>query len=92
MNIIELLEQLSNDIVADAFTAISRAHIMSKEAIWPSIMKELPPDEQAEALGLESTVLGAGKDALARKYVSRASKSKASSLDLRSLFSGIAGS
>ena len=52
MNIIELLEQLSNDIVADAFTAISRAHIMSKEAIWPCIMKELPPEEQAEALGL----------------------------------------
>ena len=146
MNIIELHEQLFNDIVADVFTAISRAHRRScekagtkptqqrlkalyghtvcgvnernlspiiadaefiaqersmagfdlseiqtafnvlEEAIWVCIMKELPPEEQAEALGLVSTVLGAGKDA------SLASKSKASSLDLRSLFSGIAGS
>jgi hypothetical protein len=36
-------------------------------------------------------VLGAGKDALARAYVSLASKSKAPTLDLQSLFSGAAG-
>ncbi|MHB8839204.1 MAG: hypothetical protein ACYC7F_09665 [Gemmatimonadaceae bacterium] len=52
---------------------------------------ELPPAQYAEALGLMSTVLGAGKDALARTYVSRASKSRAPTLNLQSLFTGAVG-
>lgn len=59
-----------------------------EEALWTRILTKLPPGEQAQALGLTSTVLGAGKDALARTYVSLASRSKAPSLDLRSLFAG----
>jgi len=67
---------------------VQTAFNVLEEALWTRILMELPPTEQAQALGLTSTVLGAGKDALARKYVSLASKSKAQSLDLRSLFSG----
>jgi hypothetical protein len=62
-----------------------------EEAIWTRILKEMPPAEYAEALGLVSTVLGTGKDTLARRYVSLASKTKASSLNLQSLFTGMEG-
>jgi hypothetical protein len=62
-----------------------------EETIWIHILKELPPTEYAEALGLVSTVLGTGKDTLARRYVSLSSKTKASSLNLQSLFTGMEG-
>jgi len=48
-----------------------------------------PPDELAEAVGLLSTILGFGKDALARTYVSLASHRRVPSLDLSALFSGV---
>lgn len=62
-----------------------------EEAIWARIVQSLPPSEYGEALGLVSTVLGAGKDALARTYVTLASKSRAGSLNLQTLFSGTEG-
>ncbi len=62
-----------------------------EEAIWKRIFKEIKPDELAEALGIVSTVLGAGKDTLARTYVSLATKSKVSSLNLQALFKGSEG-
>lgn len=67
---------------------VQTAFNVLEETLWTRILANLPLDEQAEALGLTSTVLGAGKDALARKYVSLASKSKVQTLDLRSLFLG----
>ena len=62
-----------------------------EEAIWKRVFKEIEPENLAEALGIVSTVLGAGKDALARTYVSLASKTKVSSLDLHALFKGSEG-
>lgn len=59
-----------------------------EEAGWSRIIAELDPPELAEALGLVGTVLGAGKDALARRYVSLAADIRAPSLDLTALFSG----
>ncbi len=59
-----------------------------EEAIWKRILAELPAAEFAQALGLVSTILGAGKDTLARRYVALATKSKVPSLNLASLFSG----
>lgn len=59
-----------------------------EEAAWKFIMKNLPPAEFGEAIGMISTVLGAGKDMLAKTYVTLASKSKAPSLDLRAMFAG----
>ncbi|HTR98172.1 MAG TPA: hypothetical protein VML00_00400 [Bacteroidota bacterium] len=70
---------------------VQTAFNVLEEAIWSRILKELPPSEYAEALGLISTVLGTGKDTLARRYVSLASKTKASSLNLQSLFTGMEG-
>jgi hypothetical protein len=61
-----------------------------EEATWSRVLEGLDASEFAEALGLISTVLGAGKDALARTYVSLASDTHATSLDLRALFAGTA--
>ena len=59
-----------------------------EESIWKEVTDTLAAPDLAEALGLVSTVLGMGKDGLARGFVARATKTKAPSLDLRALFSG----
>jgi hypothetical protein len=43
-----------------------------EEALWRRILSSTEPVEVAHALGLVSTALGMGKDALARAYVSLA--------------------
>jgi hypothetical protein len=70
---------------------VQTAFNVLEEALWQRIIRDFPPAEYGEALGLVSTVLGCGKDTLARRYVSLASKSKAPSLDMRSLFKGTEG-
>jgi hypothetical protein len=62
-----------------------------EEATWSTLCARLEPEQLALALGLVGTVLGAAKDALAREYVSLASRTHVRSLDLRALFSGDAG-
>lgn len=59
-----------------------------EEAMWRHVVATTPPDQLACAIGLLGTVLGAGKDALARRYVSLASHKHVPSLDLRALFGG----
>ncbi|MCL4869171.1 MAG: hypothetical protein KJ063_09390 [Anaerolineae bacterium] len=59
-----------------------------EEAIWHTLIQECPPEELAEAIGLVSTVQGAAKDALARQYVSLASQTKVTTLNLGALFGG----
>ena len=70
---------------------VQTAFNVLEEVIWVRILKRVPGPEQAEALGLIGTVLGAGKDTLARKYVSLATKTHAPSLDLAALFAGTEG-
>ena len=70
---------------------VQTAFNILEEVIWLRILKDLPSAEQAEALGLVGTVLGAGKDALARKYVSLATQTRTPSLNLQALFSGTEG-
>jgi hypothetical protein len=70
---------------------VQTAFNVLEEAIWVRILKNISPNDLAEALGLISTVLGAGKDTLGRTYVSLASKTKAPSLNLQSLFAGTQG-
>jgi hypothetical protein len=62
-------------------------HVL-EEAIWSRVVSATPPDELVEAIGLVGTVLGAGRDALARQYVARASRQHVTSLDLSALFRG----
>ena len=60
-------------------------------ATWGHILAALEPARLAEALGLVSTVFGAAKDALGRRYVSLATQTHAPSLDLRAMFAGTDG-
>jgi hypothetical protein len=58
-----------------------------EEVIWRTITAELQPPQYPEAFGLASTVLGAGKQALALEWVSLAGHNKAAqTLDLSALF------
>ena len=59
-----------------------------EEAVWRRIVKEIPPEGLAEALGLVSTVLGVCKDTMASTYVALATKQHAASLDMSALFRG----
>jgi hypothetical protein len=56
--------------------------------MWRRIVAAAPPADLAEAVGLLSTVLGFGKDTLARTYVALATRSHVPSLDLSALFAG----
>ncbi|MBP8059497.1 MAG: hypothetical protein KA314_26980 [Chloroflexi bacterium] len=57
-------------------------------AIWQKVAQECPLDELVEAIGLVSTVQGAAKDVLARQYVSLASQTKGTTLNLGALLGG----
>ena len=59
-----------------------------EEALWRSIVQAAAADELVTAIGLVTTVLGAGKDTLARTYVALASERHVPSLDLTALFRG----
>jgi hypothetical protein len=67
---------------------VQTAFNVLEEVVWRRILSRMEPSQLAEAIGLTSTILGIGKDALARKYVALATKGKVSSLDLKSLFAG----
>jgi hypothetical protein len=87
----------SDKVAAERFEAgyglfeVQTAFNVLEEAIWKRVLEELPPEELAGALGVISTILGMGKDALARSYVSLASSKEAPSLDLRAVFKGTVG-
>ncbi len=59
-----------------------------EEAMWRRVVAAEPAADLPEAIGLLSTVLGFGKDALARKYVSLACERHVPSLDMSALFQG----
>jgi hypothetical protein len=69
-----------------ALGEVQTAFNVLEEAIWEAVLAQVPLPEQAEALGLVSTVLGLAKDALGRSFVSLASRRRVPSLDLRALF------
>ena len=68
---------------------VQTAFNVLEEALWRRITVELPPEDYPEAYGLTSTVLGAGKQAVALKYVALASRTGAPAMDLAALFSGL---
>jgi hypothetical protein len=87
----------AEDIAAERFNAgydlaeVQVAFNVLEEATWSRILAESEPSELAQSLGLVSTILGAGKDALARTYVSLAAGARVPTLDLRALFAGADG-
>jgi hypothetical protein len=87
-------EQIAQERYAAGFDVyeVQAAFNVLEEVLWRHIIQETPPAELAEAIGKTSTVLGAGKGALARAYVALAGKHHAPALDLDALFKGTAGS
>jgi hypothetical protein len=57
-----------------------------EETIWNKITSNVEPEKIGESLGLVSTVLGAAKESLARTFISLASKTKVTTLDLNAMF------
>ena len=67
---------------------VQTAFNVLEEALWRHITATLSPAEYPEAYGLVSTVLGAGKESVALKYVELARSIGAPALDLKALFAG----
>ncbi len=90
----EPMNRHAREVAAERFASgydlleVQTAFNALEEAVWARALAFLEPGELARALGLVSTVLGMGKDALARAYVSLAAEGQAPSLDLRELFKG----
>ena len=92
-SLVELIEY-SEKIAAERYNAgydlheVHAAYNVLEEAIWGIIINNLDPKDYGQALGLVSTVLGAGKETLALTYISLTGKKRPESLDLSELFKG----
>ena len=84
-------EKVARERFGDGYdvSEVQAAFNVLEQAMWRQVVDATPPTELAEAVGLLSTVLGFGKDTLARTYVSLASQRHVPSLDLSALFAGI---
>jgi len=91
VEVVNWSEQIARERFESGFGIgeVQTAFNVLEESMWRTLVEVTPPPEMAESLGLLTTVLGAGKDALARSYVSLASKQHVPSLDMRALFEGI---
>jgi hypothetical protein len=69
-------------------TEVQTAFNAVEVVMWRRLVAIVPPQDLAEAVGLLSTVLGFGKDVLARRYVALASQRHVPTLDLSALFAG----
>lgn len=84
----------AEQVATERFTAgvdireVQTAFNVLEEVLWRRVVASTPPEDLAEAIGLVATVLGAGKDSLARTYVSLAAHHHVPSLDLTALFRG----
>jgi hypothetical protein len=70
---------------------VQTAFNVLEESLWHHVTAEVPPAQLAESLGLVATAIGAGKDRLARTYVSLATRTQAPALDVSALFRGTEG-
>ena len=91
VDIVNYSERVAKDRYESGFDLheVHTAYNVLEEALWKTIVREIAPTELPESLGLISTVLGTGKEALAIAYVSLASKQKLKSLNLTQLFKGV---
>ena len=88
--VVKYAEQVGRDRFTGGFGIgeVQTAFNVLEESMWHHVVAGVPNAELVESLGLLSTVLGVGKDTLARTYVSLASQEHVPSLDLRALFEG----
>lgn len=67
---------------------VQTAFNVLEEAIWTCVFSELNPTAHAEVLSVVSAILGAAKDALARRYVELATQTHVPALDVTALLTG----
>ena len=88
------ITQYAYNIAEERFNAgfdiaeVQTAFNVLEEAIWHVVIARLPPEDLLESAGLIGSVLGAGKDTLARTWVALATSQHVPSLDLTALFEG----
>lgn len=68
------------------FYEVHSAFNVLEETIWKKVIKVYHPANLGEALGMISTILGAGKEMLACAYISLAGKGKKCSMDVSEIF------
>ena len=68
---------------------VQTAFNVLEEALWRAIASDVPPEDLPVAFRLVSTVLGAGKQALAVQYVSLAWRTGTPALDVEALFTAV---
>jgi hypothetical protein len=67
---------------------VQTAFNVLEEAIWRLVVPDIPREDLIESVGLIGTIFGAGRDALANKWVSLATNRHVPTLDLSALFQG----
>lgn len=88
---ISYAQEVARERYRDGFDLeeVHTAFNVLEEVVWRLITARLEPRQYPEAFGLVSTVLGAGKQALAIEYVALVSRTRdVHSLDLTALFKG----
>lgn len=85
---VEYARQIARERCSDGFNLqeVQTAFNVLEEVVWRRVAEKLPPSEYARSFGLVSTVLGAGKEALAVEYVSLAGEHHVHSIDFGALF------
>jgi hypothetical protein len=71
---------------------VQTAFNLLEESIWSQILDKMKIDEFSSAVTAVNAPLRAGKDEIAQTYFSLLTKSKATSLDLKTHFEGFEGS
>jgi hypothetical protein len=78
MPIVSYVEQIAEQRFRSGFDLqeVQTAFNILEESIWKHILENIPVGMQAESLGLVSSIIGSGKDALARTFFQLASMGK----------------
>ena len=92
--LLRFVERIARERYASGFdlSEVQSAMNALEEAIWKRLLLDLRPEEFPPAIGLVSTVLGLGKDALARTYVALAAETNPPFLDAPTLVAEAGGS
>lgn len=90
IDMVEYSEKIARERYGSGYDLheVHTAYNVLEEALWNVILKEIDPKDTGKALGLVSTILGTGKEALALTYISLTGQKKPGSLDLSELFKG----
>ncbi len=93
---LEPMSKYGETVAAERFRAgfeigeVQTGFNVLEEAIWHVVVPLLPLDDLAECMGRIGTIVGVGRNALARTWVALASGDRLESIDMDALFRGAA--